>query len=89
MVVKFQVVDTSKQHFEASAKMPAITRHYLHLMDLDTRAPMRQMPKYQLKDEEVERYGAGQANGKQVTIACREFSGTGNPRLTGEIIEVK
>jgi len=88
MIARFQVIDSSRKEYPASAQGPAKTYYWLHCFDLDTKAPMRQMPKYQLNDNEIEKYGAGQCNGKQITIAVREMRGTGNPTITGEILEV-
>lgn len=89
MVAKFRVVDTSSTPYPARDGRPAETVHNLHLLDLDTKAPMRQMPKMKLKTpDDIGRYSAGQLNGKDVTIAVREMSGKGNPFIVGEILEV-
>lgn len=88
MIARFQVVDTSRQDYPASDKGPARTVFNLHCFDLDTKAPMRQMPKYRLNEgPETEKYSGGQLNGKQITIAVREMAGTGNPVIRGEILE--
>jgi len=89
MVAKFRVVDTSTTPFPARDGRPAEIVHNLHLLDLDTRAPMRQMPKLRLKTaEDIGRYSAGQLNNKDIVVAVREMSGKGNPFIVGEILEV-
>lgn len=51
---------------------------------------MRQMPQYLLSEEngEIEKFSAGQLNGKSVRIEVREMSGRGNPQMRGKIINV-
>lgn len=89
MIAKFRVIDTSKQHYQANNGQPERTVYNLHLLDLDTKAPMRQMPKYRLQDgKETELYAGGQATGKDITVAVREMTGTGNPLVRGEILEI-
>lgn len=88
MIAKFRVIDSSKQHYAAQNGQPERTVFNLHCLDLDTKAPMRQMPKYRLTDEEVPKYGGGQLNGKDIVVAVREMTGTGNPIIRGEILEV-
>ena len=89
MIAPFTVVDTSKKPYPASDRGPAGTNYFLHLLDQDKRAPMRQMPKFKLHEDDVAKYGGGQLNGKSVIIAVREMAGIGNPTMTGEILEVK
>lgn len=89
MIAKFQVIDTTKKHWPASANGPERTDYKLILLDL-SEAPMRQMPQYLLEMEygEVEKYSAGQLNGKQLRIEVREMNGRGNPTMKGKIFEI-
>jgi len=89
MVAKFQVLDTVKKHYPQSSMGPERTDHKLIIFDLGE-CPMRQMPQYILEPQydEVEKYGAGQLNGKSVMLEVREMAGRGNPTVRGRIASV-
>lgn len=88
MVGQFRVIDTMKRHFDKTDRFPEQTLHQLCLLDEDTVAPMRQMPRYTLEADhgEIEKFAGGQLNGKSIRIEVREMSGKGNPTIRGKII---
>lgn len=89
MVATFQVIDTIRKHWPASSQGPERTDFKLILLDVGE-CPMRQMPQYNLEADyqEIEKFSAGQLNGKRVKIEVREMSGRGNPQMRGKIAEV-
>jgi len=89
MINQFRVIDTVRQHWAARANFPERTDHLLILLD-EGKAPMRQMPRYLLDGDqgEVEKFSAGQLNGKSVEIEVREMSGKGNPQIRGKVVGV-
>lgn len=88
MIGMFRVIDTMRRHFDKSDRGPEQTIFQLCLLDEDTVAPMRQMPRYTLDPEagEVEKFSGGQLNGKSIKIEVREMSGTGNPTIRGRLV---
>lgn len=87
MVGKFLVIDTVRKHYPQSSMGPERTDFKLVLLD-QGQCPMRQMPQYLLEGEfgEIEKYSAGQLNGKSVEIEVREMNGRGNPTMRGRIV---
>lgn len=88
MVGEFQVIDTVKRHYDKSDRGPEQDWIELCVIDQCKVAPMRQMPRYRLdeSENEVEKFGGGQLNGKIVKIEVREMSGKGNPTIKGKLI---
>lgn len=88
MVGKFKVIDTVRKHYEKSDRGPEQTLYELCLLDEDTIAPMRQMPRYRLDKEqgEVEKFSGGQLNGKSVTLEVREMARGKDPVIVGRLI---